>query len=170
MTTMLHIAAMALLLIAGSPDGEGKGDCALFSIGRSVDVNRIYYEVQLAPDGTLDSKEPIKVHWVKYTKGGAEEKLSFLQRKLAYGLVFDEISANRARFHFVSYAARELHLEKGLDGKFHVFMESNGKRVALNDIYINITGGTFMVPHIEAVTIKTTDIDNGLAFTETITP
>lgn len=51
-----------------------------------------------------------------------------------------------------------------------MYMKSEGKRVALNSIFIILTGGTFLVPHIETVKIHSTDTDSGLAVIETIIP
>jgi len=124
----------------------------LFEIGRSRDQNRIFYEATLRNDGNLNTDDPIRIYW---KKRDSTEPLTNIQRKFAYGLVIDKAHAERILFHFVSYPKRKLLLSKtaGQAG-YRVLIEYQGDWSILNDIFVQIDGGTFWVPKIANVRLR----------------
>ncbi len=142
----------------------------LFEINRSKDANEILYEVNLDNRGNLDTENPVRIYWIKHTRGGKTEPLSFTQRKLAYGLQFESISEKHAAFHFVSYKKRTLWINRKEGGKYCVNTISNNKRVIVKKIYIQIDGGSFLVPEISRVELHGEDPETGDDTLEIINP
>jgi hypothetical protein len=58
---------------------------SLFMIERSKNANVVHYDAQLTADGKLDPKEPVIAYWVRLAEDGRREKLSWIQKKVAYG-------------------------------------------------------------------------------------
>lgn len=125
----------------------------LFTIARNRDQNIISYDVNLNTKGKPDEKNPISVYWIKYTENGKKEELTSVQRAFSYGLKFLYISEETAVFQFVSYNKRTFYLKKN-DQDYHVYTKINGKWVILGDIFVQIDGGSFMVPKIGYVNLN----------------
>ena len=51
---------------------------SLFKIGRSKDVNEIYYDIQIDTDGKLNLVKPVKIYWIKHTSGGKIKPLGYI--------------------------------------------------------------------------------------------
>lgn len=64
--------------------GEAGRD-ALFRIERNKNANIIQYAAQVQEDGTLHRKKPVTAYWVRLAEQGQEKKLTWTQRKFAYG-------------------------------------------------------------------------------------
>lgn len=132
---------------------DDSNNSTLFKIGRSKDANEIFYEVKTTADGFLDVDEPIKIYWIKYTKNGKTEPLTKIQKHLAYGLKFLDVTSEKADFQFVSYSKRTLKLQKNANGKYGVFTEVDGVEVELDRVFVQIDGGTFWFPKITRVEV-----------------
>lgn len=152
---------------------EPKGiDNLLFYVQRTINTNTIIYELNLK-NGELNEAEPIKTYWIKYADKSKIEDLSFIQRKLAYGIKSKLIDKAKGvySFHFVSYEKKELYLIKSkTDNKFKVFVLVNGEFAQLKNIHIQIDGGTFWVPNVKYVLIKAVKPDNNQEIIEKIIP
>lgn len=176
---MAKIPAFILLLISWSvlssfiPPGEDhkdSGSQSLFRIGRSKDANQIIYEINLDEKGDLDPDSPVRIYWIKYTKGGQVEPLSFIQRKLAYGIQFEHVSDKEAAFHFVSYRERTFWISRKKDNRYCVNTVSRNRKVVVRRIFVQIDGGTFMFPEISRVELHGEDPETGEMTLETIIP
>lgn len=129
----------------------------LFHIGRSRDKNIIKYDINIRSNGTINALDPVKIYWIKYTDKNRIEGLSYIQNKLAYGIDFVSIQANEVKFKFVSYGKRTFTIKKNNKGKYRVFSEYKSKQVEVSDIFIQIDGGTFMIPKISYVKLHWKD-------------
>ena len=146
-------------------------DAHLFTLGRSKDFNVILYDLQLDANGNLNQNEPIKGYWIKLAEDGHAEELTYIQKSMAYGLVFEYVNPTNAQFSFVSYPQRKLILQKGRDGKFYVHMKSTDQSdVILTRIFVTIDGGTFWIPNVTLVSIYGIKTDNLTKFEEHIIP
>lgn len=159
------IFAISIILFSfNEPDTNSQ----LFSIGRSKDANEIIYSLNLEKGNKLNSKEPIRVFWLKRTENNKIESLTWIQQKFSYGVVYLEKNESSAKFHFAGYDARILELKKNSKGKYNVYTISQGKEVIVNRIYITISGGTFWFPIIPKVELYAKTADNGQIIIETI--
>jgi hypothetical protein len=129
----------------------------LFHIGRSRDKNIIKYDINLDANGKINTTKPLKIYWVKYTNNNAIEALSYIQNTFAYGVDYYSISSTQVTFKFVSYSKRLITVKKNNEGVFKAFIQSNSKNVELSSIFVQIDGGTFMLPEISFVKLSWID-------------
>lgn len=123
----------------------------LFYIGRSKDENIIKYDINLTSEGKINTEKPLKIYWVKYTDNNRIEKLSYIQNTLAYGVKYLSTKSDQVKFQFVSYDKRTFIIKKNNQGSFRVITALNDNNVEIKRIYIQIDGGTFMLPKISYV-------------------
>ena len=143
---------------------------SLFKIERSKDANQILYDVNIRETGQFDTNNPINVYWVKNTKGGKIEPLTWIQKKYAYGLKYLSINDDYASFRFVSYKKMIFTLRKKADNSFEVYTKHQGNLLKMDRIFIQIDGGTFWFPNITAIEIYAKNVKTGEQVIEIIRP
>lgn len=169
--TSISTIVISVILLTGFTYSESKTKSHnLFKIGRSRDANIIKYDVNLDDKGNLISEKPIKVYWVKNTDGGKIESLTYIQRTMAYGIKILENEKSQVKFQFISYNKRSFFLKKGSNNKYAVYTWLKDKWVIVKDIFIQIDGGTFMVPVISYVQMNWKDPKSSTIGTEIIKP
>ncbi|MBL0328266.1 MAG: DUF4833 domain-containing protein [Bacteroidetes bacterium] len=145
----------------------------LFYIQRTINSNTIVYALNQNNDGSLNETEPIKVYWIKYEQGGKIDPLTYIQKNYAYGIKSTLLDKEKKSYliEFVSYHKRQFYLLKSkADNKYHVWGYFNNKLTILNNILVKIEGGTFWVPNIKYVEVKTMDPTVSEEITEIIKP
>ncbi len=141
----------------------------LFFIARSKDDNTIRYVLNTDRNGELDPESPIRVYWIKYGKICQNPPLTYIQRKYAYGLKFFDVTDDKARFQFVSYDKRDFWLQKS-DSLYKVFTVSEGKTIEVENIFLQIDGGTFWLPKITKAVLNGRDPVAGTPVEEVVVP
>ena len=73
----------------------------VFVFERNTNTNYVCYDINLQ-DGKLNSKDPLKIYWVL---GGETriEGLTYLDRKMAYGIKVVEEKEDEATIHMTAY-------------------------------------------------------------------
>jgi hypothetical protein len=142
----------------------------LFYIQRTSNTNTIMYDLNFNSDGKLNIDEPVKAYWIRYAEKGQKEDLSFIQRKLAYGLTSKALNNGNYDIRFVSYKKFPLTLMKAGDGKYHIFAVILQKQVMLNRIFVKIDGGSFLLPTVTYVEVKGSDPVTGREIVERFKP
>ncbi len=142
----------------------------LFKIGRSKDINEIWYTPNINENGTINQENPVNVFWVKKNEQNKTEPLSLIQKKYAYGIKYLKITKDQAVFQFVSYSKRNFTLKKNSKGDYRVFYSQKGRELELSKIYIQITGGSFWFPKIKQVEIYYTNPENQKTEVEILIP
>lgn len=121
----------------------------MFYIQRTPNINTIIYELNYLKSGELNSEKPIHEYWIRYgEKGHPKKELNFIQRKFAYGVKTQLIKRDQWEIRLVSYDKVPLILQKGKDGKYHVFVQIHKKLCIFEKAYIKIDGGTFWSPNV----------------------
>jgi len=69
-----------LILQAGPLDRQ-----PLFRIERNTNANIVQYDAQVGPNGKLDGNQPVVAYWIRLAENGQVKKLSWIQRRFAYG-------------------------------------------------------------------------------------
>ncbi len=161
---------MYLVLNVFASGGTKNNRLSLFKIGRSKDANEIHYEVNLDENGNLDLSSPIHTYWIKYTRNGRIEPLTWIQNKYAYGLKFLSVSPEKIEFQFVSYSKRNFWLKKIDSGKYKVYTLSKGKEVEVERVFIQIDSGTFWLPKISQVKLYANEPETREPLLEIIHP
>lgn len=81
------ILLLAASLAAAGARGALADDCPpLFVVERSSNANVVVYEAPRAPGGVVDPKRPVRGHWRMWAEDGHREELSFIEKRLAYGV------------------------------------------------------------------------------------
>lgn len=126
----------------------------LFYLQRQPNSNTIIYDLNVK-NNKLDTNEPVHVYWIRYTEKGQRQELSWIQRNFAYGIHSKKISNSIYELNLVSYKKKKFWLEQNDEGHWQVLANmSNGKKMTLRRIYIQIDGGSFWNPNIEYVELK----------------
>lgn len=158
-----------LFEITALADGknERQENKLLFKIERSRDADEIYYEVNTLADETLDTDNPIRIYWVMHTQNGQAEPLTKIQKSLAYGLKFSNVTPDTAEFQFVSFE-QSLILQKAKNGIFRVFADIDGQQVEVDQINIEFLNNSFWFPKIGKVEMVATLPNTGKTLTKEI--
>ncbi len=124
---------------------------ALFHIERNKNTNIIQYDAQLGSDGRLQPKEPVVGYWVRLADEGEVKKLTWAQRKFAYGFTVKlNKNENTATLDMVAKLGRTLLVKR--DGEdYRVIADIGGVESYLDRIFIHATdkGMSTKVNYIE---------------------
>jgi hypothetical protein len=146
------------------PDGNPN---QLFYLQRTPNANTVIYELN-EENGSLNTRDPIRVFWIRYAEKGQKAELNPMQRDFAYGIKATKIDDDNYELHFVAYKQLLLHLRKGANKKYLVYAKINQKPAVLVRIYLHMNGGSLFSPHIEYIELKGVDPDNGTEVIEKI--
>ena len=136
----------------------------VFIFERSTNSNYVCYDVNLEK-GQLSQKEPLKAYWVL---GGETriENLTFLERKVAFGVKVVSTKESEAVVHLTAYKALHIRVCKR-EGKWVGIVNLNGHDIVLQKMFAQ------MKPPINAkceyVEIFGTDLKTGEKRKERIT-
>ncbi len=138
----------------------------LFYIQHSDNHNTFVYDVNFISDKKIDTIEPIKIYRIVYTKGGAKEELTHLQRKVAYGVDFKKIKENHFEFSLVSFPDNKFYLGLDSKGKPQVKTTVNGKKIILKKIYIAMVESKSIKPEIKFINFYGHNQDGNIVITK----
>ncbi len=145
----------------------------LFYVQRTSNTNTIVYDANTIDKGSaFDSKQPIRVYWLRYDEQGQVAPLNYLQRTLAYGV--DVRAGQRPgefEFNVVSYSKRKLRLLMDANRRPRAEIEINGKPAWLTRVYVKIEGKKAgLIPDVKYVELFGTDPQTGKSVYEKFNP
>ncbi len=146
---------------------------SLFYIQRSKNTNAIVYEANRMPDGKINTEDPVKIYWIRYSSDSTKEDLTLIQRKYAYGVNARSYNGLKNSFviQFVAYKKRNIFLLPSSNGKrYSAYININGKLAELKKIFISTSGGSFWFPTIDYVEITGKDPGSQLMLVERFKP
>lgn len=133
----------------------------LFYLQRDPDANTIVYTLNIQ-DGKLDPSNPVLSYWIRYAEKGQREKLSFIQRRMAYGISHKEIEPEIYELHLQAYKQLKIILSKNKKtGKYQALVKAENTDIILNSIFVRITGGSFLKPNVQYIIISGHSLKNG---------
>ncbi len=164
----LRLAVLALgLATAGT--GYAQSAHKLFVITRTTNKNEVHYDAQVTKENKLKTDEPVIAYWIMKEKGGKREKLSYLERKKAYGFTISaEAGGESFRMIIVPYKARPIRVHVK-DGKARAEIPIAGQPAFLKKLHIDVTEG-IVVPTVNFVELHGEDAKSGQARYEKIVP
>ena len=144
----------------------------LFYLQRSSNINALCYDVNIdIKTGKPNEDTPVRVYWLRYEEGNGEPaELSFMQRKFAYGVTSNPLGNNTYDIRIMSYKKIPLTLMMAADGKYHIFATVAKKQMLLQNIFIQIEGGSMWSPNIIFIEMKGTDPITGKEVIERFKP
>jgi hypothetical protein len=141
----------------------------LFIIERSKNANVVHYDAQLTTDGKLDPKEPVIAYWVLLAKDGRREKLSWVEKKKAYGFTIKpDPSVNGYKMTLVAAPEKQIIVKKE---KETVRAEAviDGRPAVLEKMYINASDG-LTGPKVQYIEVHGKDLQTGEKLREKMVP
>lgn len=144
----------------------------LFYLQRSTNVNALVYDLNINEEtGKPDEDAPVHAYWLRYADGNGEPaELTYVQRKFAYGISANAAGDDKYDIRIMSYKKFPLTLMKAADGKYHIFAIVSKRQVILQNIFVQINGGSLWSPNIIFVEMKGTDTVTGKEVTERFKP
>lgn len=163
------VISIVTLLLFSFIKGNQANSNLLFKIERSKDANQVLYVVNTNDSNQLNEEKPITIYWIKNTKKGKIESLTWIQRKYAYGLKYSHTCDKYATFNFVSYDKMFFTLKKIKD-QYKVYTMIDKKLAEVERIFVQIDGGTFWFPDVTEVKIFAKEVKNGNEVIKIINP
>jgi hypothetical protein len=133
----------------------------VFYLQRDPDANTVIYELNFKKDGTLNTDNPVKGSWIRYSEKGQRKDLTRIEKRFAYGIHSKYLSNEQYELKFVSYKKLPLYLRRDEDNQFRVFTEIKNEQVILKRIFIRINGGSFWFPKVQYIELVCTDTITG---------
>ena len=137
----------------------------VFVFLRSTNTNYVCYDINLQ-DGKLCTKEPLKAYWV-LGEGTRIEALTFLDRKMAFGIKVLSAKKDEALVHLTAYKNLPIRICKQ-NNKWVGIVKLNGHEMVLEKMFVK------MKPSIsvkcEYIDIFGADTTTGEKRSERITP
>ena len=163
---MLWFAVLGLLVASAAAQINTS---PLFIIERSKNANVVHYDAQLTADGKLDPKEPVIAYWVLLAKDGRREKLSWVEKKKAYGFTIKpDPSVNGYKMTLVAAPEKQIIVKKE---KETVLAEAviEGRPAVLEKMYINASDG-LTGPKVQYIEVHGKDLQTGEKLREKMVP
>lgn len=171
----MRAAAMAVSLAIGlfawsaaqatSAEEAERQRTRLFHIEISTSENVVVFDALHGGEG-FDRNRPIDVHWIMRAKEGQREELTWLERRMAYGIGIKRQSFPEIVFHLVSLPERPITATLGPSGPA-ASMEIGGRQATLQRVFVSVKEG--LVPGVHYVEVRGVT-DDGEEVRERITP
>jgi hypothetical protein len=129
----------------------------------------VHYDAQLTADGKLDSREPVIAYWVRLATDGCQEKLSWIEKKKAYGFTIKpDPSVDGYTMTLVAAPGQQITVKKD---KNAVRAEAviDGRPAVLEKMYINSSDG-LMGPKVHYIEVYGKDMQTGEKRREKLAP
>ena len=125
----------------------------LFYLQRDPDYNTIIYTLNIE-NGQLNLSEPVLNYWIRYAENGQTQKLSFIQRRMAYGIHVKELDAGVFELRVQAYKSLKIILSKNAKTeKYQASVKVKDKDILLSRIFVRIDGGSLFKPNVEYIEI-----------------
>ena len=116
------------------------GRDALFHIERNKNANIVQYDAQIGANGRLDSKKPVVAYWVRLAEQGQVKKLTWIQRKFAYGFAVKlDKDENTATLNLVRKIGRTIEVKR-VGEDYRAVTQINGVAAYIDRIFIHASG------------------------------
>ncbi|MBO7138554.1 MAG: DUF4833 domain-containing protein [Bacteroidaceae bacterium] len=137
----------------------------VFVFERSTNTNYVCYDINLE-NGSLSQKQPLNAYWVLGDETRIEG-LTFLDRKMAYGIKVISAEKNEALVHLTAYKDLSIRICKH-KGKWVGIVKMHGRELVIQKMYAQMKSSLSV--KCEYVEIYGTDITTGEKRSERITP
>ena len=159
----------AVLSLLAAPAAAQIKTSTLFIIERSKNANVVYYDARLTADGKLDPQEPVIAYWVMLAEDGRREKLSWIEKKMAYGFTIKpDPSVNGYKMTLVAVPERQITVKKEKDA-VRAEVVIDGRPADIEKMYIKASDGLtgYKIQYVE---VYGKDLQTGESLREKIMP
>jgi Domain of unknown function (DUF4833) len=157
-----------LALLAGPAAAQIKTS-PLFIIERNTNANVLHYDARLTAAGKLDPKEPVIAYWIMLAKDGHREKLTWMEKKKAYGFIIKpDSSVDGYKMSLMAAPRWQITVKKEKDVvRAEAVIE--GRPAVLEKMYINASGG-LTGPKVHYIEVYGKDLQTGEERREKMVP
>jgi len=160
---MRLITGLVIFTLMFSPSVVFAGELTrqdLFKIERNKNANIIQYDAQIGDSGKLNSREPVTAYWIRLNEQGQVEKLSWAQKKFAYGFKAKfNAKADSAELKMVAKIGRSITVRRVGD-RYRALTTIDGKLSCVEVIYIHDLGSGMSV-EVEYIELHGIDLQTG---------
>jgi Domain of unknown function (DUF4833) len=150
----------AVLGLLASPAAAQIRTSPLFIIERSKNANVVHYDARLTTDGKLDPTEPVIAYWIKLAEDGRREKLSWIEKKKAYGFTIKpDSSVNGYKMTLVAAPEQQITVKNEKDAVRAEALIA-GRPAVLEKMYINASDG-LTGPKVQYIEVYGKDLQTG---------
>ena len=137
---VIRLLLTAIISFPAVVQANGPARDALFHIERNKNANIVQYDAQVGADGMLYSKKPVVGYWVRLADQGQVEKLTWVQRKFAYGFNAKlNKNENTVTLNLAAKIGRTLLVKR--DGEdYRAIADINGVSCYVDKIFIHASG------------------------------
>jgi hypothetical protein len=164
-------AIVAVVLVTFShATGAAEPDRApLFKIERSKNANIVQYDAQLDEDGVLHHRKPVAAYWVRLAHGGEVKKLSWVQRRFAYGFKARvDREADSAELDMVADIGRSIMVAKH-EGEYRATTRMADAECLIETIFVH-SSGSGLSTKVNYTEFHGVDVDSGETCYEKLEP
>jgi len=155
---------------AAAPTAAREKTQSLFIIERSKNANVVHYDARLTSDGKLDTREPVIVYWVLLAEDGRRKKLSWIEKKKAYGFTIKpDLSVNGYKMTLVAAPEHQITVKKEKNGPVRAETIIGGRPSVLEKMYIDASEG-LTGPKVKYIDLYGKDLQTGEKRREKIVP
>jgi hypothetical protein len=162
-------SVLTFVLLSATALAHAQSTQGLFIIQRSKNKNEVHYDARFTEERALDPKEPVEAYWRMLAQDGRREKLSYFERKKAYGFSITS-EPGSAAYRMTLVPARDRPIRVYLvDGKARAETVIGGRRAILRKLFISADDAA-LIPKVHYVELTGTDAETGQARTEKVVP
>ncbi|MFI5294839.1 MAG: DUF4833 domain-containing protein [Thermodesulfovibrionales bacterium] len=159
-----------VLALLAAPAAAQMKTSPLFIIERSKNANVVHYDARLTADGKLDTKEPVIVYWALLAEDGRRKKLSWIEKKKAYGFTIrPDLSVNGYKMTLIAAPEHQITVKKEKKGPVRAEAIISGRPAVLEKMYINASEG-LTGPKVKYIDLYGKDLQTGEKRREKIVP
>jgi len=134
-----------------------KEDNQLFYLQRDPNTNTVIYTLNIN-NGEIDEHSPVKAHWIRYAEDGQRSDLSFIQRRMAYGVHHKKINENEYDIRIQAYKDLPIRVRYNEStNKYQAYTKIDDKEILLKRIFVRISGGSLFNPDVEYIEVSGID-------------
>lgn len=131
-----------------------KEENQLFYLQRDPNSNTVVYSLNLE-DGKIDESSPVKTHWIMYEDGAERTNLSFIQRKMAYGVHHEKVADDKFEIRIQAYKKIPVIVKRHKKSdRYAAFAQIGDREIVLNRIFVRIDGGSRFNPNVKYIELS----------------
>lgn len=144
----------------------------LFYIQRSNNAHTVVYDANFVNPKTLHRENPVNVYWIRYDATTHTQKLSTVEKALAYGVEVEKNAKEKDCFDvkIVALKKRMLKVKINDSGKPIALMQINGIEGQLCKVFVQLENEDALKPTVRYIELFGKNLSTGEAIYEKFVP
>lgn len=112
----------------------------LFYIQRTLNKNTIVYDANFDSQGNLNSKQPVKVYWIRFEEGGGTMPLRTYEQQFVFGVDAEQKSKGEFVVKVAAFKDRIVQLKQTAPFQAKAYTVINKQEAELDHIFVKADG------------------------------